>query len=96
VTLAADVAVAAAERLERTAGPSAGLKVWRRLASNAASDELRGRAILGGMRCAIAVRDLGAIRDLSLLWQTVESAHGAVWEALFTTCKDMARAGLGV
>ena len=96
MTLAADVAVAAAERLERTAGPSAGLKVWRRLASNAASDELRGRAILGGMRCAIAVRDLGAIRDLSLLWQTVESAHGAVWEALFSTCKDMARAGLGV
>lgn len=96
MSLAADVAVAAAERLERSAGAGAGLKVWRRLASNAASAELRGRAILGGMRCAIAVRDLGAIRDLSLLWQTVESADGALWDGLFATCKDMARAGLGV
>lgn len=95
MSLAADVAVGAAERLERSAGPGAGLKVWRRLAANAASAELRGRAILGGMRCAIALRDLGAIRDLSLLWQTVEVVDDARWQGVFATCKDMWRTGLG-
>jgi hypothetical protein len=96
VSLAADVAVGAAERLERSAGPGAGLKVWRRLAANAASAELRGRAILGGVRCAIAVRDLGAIRDLSLLWRTVEAVDSGVWDGLFDACKAMSRTGLGV
>ena len=92
MSLAADVAVSAAERLERSAGPAPGLAVWRRLASNASGANLRARAILGGLRCAIAVRDLDAIRDLGLLWQTVDEG---VWEGIFTTCKDLARAGLG-
>ena len=96
MSLAADVAVGAAERLERSAGPGAGLKVWKRLAANAASAELRGRAILGGVRCAVAVRDLGAIRDLSLLWQTVETVDTALWDGVFAACKAMWRAGLGV
>jgi hypothetical protein len=96
MSLAADVAVGAAERLERTAGPGPGLKVWRRLAANAASAELRGRAILGGLRCAIAVRDLGAIRDLAQLWRTVEMVDPALWDGVFATCKDMWRSGLGV
>lgn len=93
MSLAADVAVGAAERLERSAGPSAGLAVWRRLASNAAGAELRGRAVLGGLRCAIALPDLNAIRDLGLLWQTVDEG---VWDGIFATCKDLKRAGLGM
>jgi hypothetical protein len=96
MSLAADVAVGAAERLERSAGPGPGLKVWRRLAANAASAELRGRAILGGLRCAITVRDLVAIRDLAQLWRTVETVDPALWDAVFATCKDMWRGGLGV
>jgi hypothetical protein len=93
MSLTADVAVGAAERLERSAGPAAGLAVWRRLASNAGAAELRGRTILGGLRCAIAVRDLAAIRDLGLLWQTVDEG---VWDGIFATCKDLSRAGLGI
>jgi hypothetical protein len=96
MSLTADVAVAAAERLERTAGPAAGLKVWRRLASNATGPQLRGRAILGGMRCAIAVRDMTAIRDLSLLWRTVDIVDEALWNGVFVAMKDLARAGFGV
>jgi hypothetical protein len=64
--------------------------------ANAASAELRGRAILGGVRCAIAVRDLGAIRDFSLLWQTVDTVDEALWDGVFAACKDLSRAGLGV
>jgi hypothetical protein len=96
MSLTADVAVAAAEQLEKSAGAGPGLKVWRRLAANAASAELRGRAILGGLRCAIAVRDLGAIRDLSLLWRTVETVDEALWDGVFAACKELSRAGLGI
>ena len=93
MSLTADVAIGAAERLERSAGPGPGLAVWRRLASNASGAALRGRAILGGLRCAIAVRDLGALRDLGLLWQTVDEG---VWDGIFAVCKDLWRARLGV
>jgi len=96
MSLATDVAVAAAERVERTAGPAAGLAVWRRLASNAAGPELRGRTILGGIRCAIAVQDLGAIRDLSLLWATVDALDEKLWDGVFAACKQLWRAGLGM
>jgi hypothetical protein len=73
MSLAVDVAIAAAERIERTAGPGPGLAVYRRLASNAGGAELRGRAILGGLRCAIGVGDLGALREQAQLWATVET-----------------------
>ena len=92
MSLTADIAVAAAERLERSAGSAAGLAVWRRLASNTPAPDLRARAILGGLRCAIALLDRGAIRDLGLLWQTVNEG---VWEGVFSACKDLKRAGLG-
>jgi hypothetical protein len=95
MSLSVDVAVGAAERLERTAGPGPGLKMWRRLAWSATSVELRGRAILGALRCALKVRDEGAIRDLSQLWRTVEHLDEELWNNLFATCKALARAGLG-
>ena len=93
MSLTADVAVSAAERLERSAGPGPGLAVWRRLASTASGKELRGRAILGGLRCATAVHDLDAIRDLGMLWKTVDEG---VWDGIFAACKDLKRAGLGM
>ncbi len=93
MSLTADVATAAAERIERSAGPAAGLAVWRRLAFGAAGAELRARTILGGLRCAIAIRDLGAVRDLGQLWQTVDEG---VWDGIFAACKELQRAGLGL
>jgi tetratricopeptide (TPR) repeat protein len=95
VSLSADVAVGAAERLERTAGAGPALKVWRGLASNATGGELRGRAILGGLRCAMKIRDEAALRDLSLLWRTVEGVDEALWDGVFVAVKALAGAGLG-
>lgn len=95
MSLASDVAVAAAERVERSAGPGAGLKVWRRLASNATSAELRGRAVLGGLRCASKVGDESALRDLSLLWRTVDAADETLWDGVFRAMKELRRAGQG-
>jgi hypothetical protein len=96
MSLSTDLAIGAAERLERTAGAGAGLGLWRRLASSAGSADLRGRAVLGGLRCAAAVRDLGALRDLSLLWATVDAVSEPVWDDLFATQKALARGGLGI
>jgi len=93
MSLAADVAIAAAERIEKSAGESAGLAVFKRLAQNAAGVELRARAILGGLRCAIVLRDLGALRDLSQLWQTVDSG---AWDGIYGRCRELWHAGLGV
>lgn len=96
MSLAADVAVATAERIERTGGAAAGLAVFRRLASNASSSaELRARAILGGIRCAIATNDNTALSELTQLWPAIETVGEAVWDALFVTLKDVWRAGLG-
>jgi len=95
MSLATDVAIGAAERLERTAGPGPGLALWRRLASNAGSADLRGRAILGGLRCAIATGDRTAIRNLSLLWATIEVVSEAAWDGVFASCRALSRAGLG-
>jgi tetratricopeptide (TPR) repeat protein len=94
MSLSTDVAVGTAVRLERTAGPAAGLMMWRRLAASAAGSELRGNAILGGLRCATKVKDESAIRDLSLLWRTVDSVDVELWDGVFAACKALARAGL--
>lgn len=93
MSLSADVAVAAAERLEATAGPASGLALWKRLAANAAGPELRGRAILGGIRCGIGVRDMVAIGDLARLWVTVDALSEATWDGVFSACKNLFRAG---
>lgn len=93
MSLTADVAIGAAERIERAVGASAALTVFRRLASTADASELRARAILGGLRCAVGLRDLGAMRDLTLLWKTVDPG---AWDEVFATCKWMWRVGLGV
>jgi|GEM_PF-1461623 len=91
MTVAVDVAIGAAERLERTAGPAAGLALFRRLAANADGAELRGRAILGGLRCAASVGDRAAARDLALLWRTMDAG---VWIEVFSACKTLHAAGL--
>lgn len=92
MSLGVGVAIAAAERVERTGGPSAGLAVWRRLAESATSAELRGRACLATIRCATTLRDLGSIRDVCRLWETVDAG---VWDTeIARACRDMARGGL--
>ncbi len=90
--LTADVAVAAAERVERSAGPAAGLALWRRLATTGGGLELRARAVLGGLRCATRMRDAGALAELVILWPTCDEG---VYADIFAICKDLQRADLG-
>ncbi|AKV04652.1 hypothetical protein AKJ09_11315 [Labilithrix luteola] len=85
--------IAAAERVERAGGASAGLTVWRRLAASANSADLRGEAIVRGLRCAVKMRDLGALQELTKLWETVDQG---VWDGLFEVCKELWRVGMPI
>ncbi len=92
MNVAASVALAVAERVERTGGPRAGLVAWRTLASNAADAEVRGKAILAALRCALAVRDEIALAELTALWETVDRG---VWDpAIASLCIEMVGTGL--
>lgn len=91
MSLVASAMIAAGERVEQTGGASAGLAVWRRLAASSSSAELRGEAIVRGLRCAVKVRDVGALQELTTLWETVD--HG-VWNGLFEVCKELWRVRL--
>lgn len=92
MSVAASVALAVAERVERTGGARAGLVAWRTLAQGAADAEVRGKAILAGLRCAIALRDGGAIDELTAGWEAVGAG---VWdEAIAALSAELFRAGL--
>ncbi|MBX3201923.1 MAG: hypothetical protein KF894_27555 [Labilithrix sp.] len=93
MSVAASVALAVAERVERTGGARAGLVAWRTLAQSASDVEVRARAILAGLRCALAVRDGDALDGLTASWGTVDAG---VWdEAIGSLCVELVRAGLG-
>ncbi|HEY8073351.1 MAG TPA: hypothetical protein VIF62_04565, partial [Labilithrix sp.] len=87
-----DVAIAAAERVERAGGARAGLFAWRKLVDGSQSAELRARGVLGAWRCAKEVRDIDAIHQLAAIWETV--GDGAWGEQVIALCMDMARASL--
>lgn len=92
MSVAASVALAVAERVERAVGTRAGLAAYRALVDNAADDELRGRAILAALRCAVALRDAEAVAGLTAAWSSIERG---VWdEAIATVCKALVRTSL--
>lgn len=89
MSVAGNVAVAVAERVEKTGGPKAGLVAWKTLAQNSAAAEVRGRAILSALRCAVALREPAPVKELASLWETVDRG---VWDAeLYALCKEMAK-----
>lgn len=92
MNVASSMAVALAERVEKSGGPKAGLVAWRTLAGNAGVREVRARALLAAIRCAIAIPDLGALAELTQTW---EFAGDGAWEKeIAVFCKDLSRSGL--
>lgn len=73
--LAKDVALAAAARVARTMGPSAGLVAYRTLAEGSSDSETRGIAVLEAVGCALALRDEGAIGSLVGLYAGVKEGR---------------------
>ncbi|MBX3207952.1 MAG: hypothetical protein KF764_23095 [Labilithrix sp.] len=92
MSVTASVVLAVAERVERTGGARAGLVAWRTLAGNAADAEVRGRALVAALRCALALRDAAAIDELTARWESVDSG---VWDdAIASLAIELVRAGL--
>lgn len=90
--VASSVALAVAERVERTAGPRAGLRAWKALAESALEGETRGKALLAALRCALTLAQVEELGRLTTLW---ESVSGGVWDApIATLCVDLATAKL--
>src|SRR5260221_11295660 len=87
-----EMAIAAAERVERGGGATAGLFAWRKLAETAGSAETRGRAIVNAWRCAGTLRDVDAIHQLCAQWETVDA--GDFDDDIVVLCKELARGGL--
>jgi hypothetical protein len=85
-----NVGLEMAARVERTGGPRAGLVAYRAIAHRSAKAEVRGKAILGALRCALALRDEAAIADLTQRWSTIASGVFHVEGS----CKALVRAGL--
>ncbi len=89
--LASSVAIAAAERVERTGGARAGLAVWRTVAESAVDVETRATALLAAMRCALDLRDPAALEVLALGWERVQSGF---YDEVFARIRRAAAAGL--
>jgi hypothetical protein len=86
--------ISIAERIERAVGAERAIAVWKALASNAGSDEVRARALLSAFRCAISARRPSAIDELVPRWREV---RGAGWaRAVIPLCKSLSRSGEAV
>jgi hypothetical protein len=85
------VAIAAAEALERTAGPRAALAAWRRLAMQGLGPEGRAAAAAHALRCAVAVGDTTTIETLTVLWSDMPA--GRHFSSILAVCRALARGG---
>jgi hypothetical protein len=61
------VGLAAAEQLERTVGPFIALATYQRLIPALGGGDIRTRAILGGLRCAVQLGEASEVNRLSAL-----------------------------
>ena len=92
MNVAASMALAVAERVERTGGARAGLVAWKTLAGNATDVDLRARALLAALRCALALRDIEALGELTTQWASIDRG---VWDTpIVVLCIEMERADL--
>lgn len=71
MSLASDVALGAAERVRKNLGARAGLLSYRGLAGSTPDSEARGRAVLGGLACALELDDEASADALVGLYAAV-------------------------
>lgn len=83
------VAIAAADALERTAGPKTALAAWKQLAMQPIGAEGRATAMLRALDCAIRLRDAVAARELAELWP--RHVQGDRFPAIAERCATLVR-----
>jgi len=81
VSVFGDVGIAAAERLERSLGPTVGLRAYRKLFS-ADDARVRASAALAAVRCARAIADDAAIHDAARCWEKLRGSHPGMVEVV--------------
>lgn len=69
MNVASSMAIALAERVEKSAGPKAGLLAWKTLADTSGPGDTRSRALLAAMRCALAAGEFSEMTELTRLWE---------------------------
>lgn len=69
-----DVGIAAAARLERSLGPTVGLRAYRKLFSDDDAS-VRAAAVLAAVRCARVLGDAAAIAASAQCWRTLRGDH---------------------
>jgi hypothetical protein len=69
MNVASSMAIALAERVEKSAGPKAGLLAWKTLADTSSPGDTRARALLAAMRCALAAGEFSEMNALTQAWE---------------------------
>ena len=81
------VALRIADRVAASGGPRAGLSAYRVLAEKTTDDDVKGRALLAALRCAVALDDREAIATLTSHWNDV--ATGLYAASIAALCKRL-------
>lgn len=92
MNVASSMALALAERVEKSAGPKAGLVAWKALANNSGPGDTRARALLSAMRCAVAANELVELMELVRFWELAGTAPSD--RDVGAMVKDLARRNL--
>jgi hypothetical protein len=92
MNVASSMAIALAERVEKSAGPKAGLLAWKTLADTSGPGVTRARALLAAMRCALAAGELSEVTELTRQWEL--AADGSFDREVGALVKELARARL--
>ena len=87
------IALALAERIERSGGPRAGYFAWKTVFENSTTNETKSAALLAACRCATNLRDSNALRDVIQLWGALLKSRGVYDLQIGLLCKNMTRAG---
>jgi hypothetical protein len=74
MNVATSMALALAERVEKSAGPKAGLLAWKTLAETTGPGDTRSRALLAAMRCALTAGELSEMNELTRQWEFAGTA----------------------
>lgn len=88
MSLAGTLALKACEQVERSGGARAGFAAFKTLAQNAADGDTRAKALMGGVRCGVAMMDASSVGDLIALWPTIDRGDWPVARMV----RDLSRA----
>lgn len=88
MSLAGTLALKACEQVERSGGARAGFAAFKTLAQSSADSDTRARALMGGVRCGVSLRDASAVEEMIGLWPSIDRGDWPVAPLV----RDLARA----